>query len=189
MKKQIKKKIHEAPVTITSKQSEYSTHKDTLFVNDKDTSIEIKLNIFDFGENQKDPIIEITSFTANELTDFNSKLQSENKAAAGFKITINGGVIFIATKMVNGAIEVNNLFDELIDVAGSARQADAFLRSTIDRAQRYAHGAKQNLQTYNHFFGALTEDQKKWMEENTVSYEHEIAVAKESARLKNGGSK
>lgn len=190
MKKQFKKKVIavDAVISAFSNGSLKPEDSHVFVVSTGGDHFEITLKAHDFGEDQKDPKVKFMSFTDEELVNFNSKIKDETKAVAGFRISINDGVLFVVTKMSNGSIQAVNLFDELLDLSGNLRQADSFLRQSIDRAQRYAHDIKRNIATYNHFYGELTEDQKAWMLENTSSYEHEIEVAKISAKTRNGGN-
>lgn len=131
------------------------------------------------------PVVEFTRANAQQLREYNRSTKQDAKA--GFQIKLNDVPAYGIFQFADGSFKQDNLFDILITSVGNARQSEGMQRAMIDRAQRYAHNVKCNLAAYKHFFGELTEEQTAWMNENSVSYEHEVAVAKERAKLANGG--
>lgn len=135
---------------------------------------------------EKLPMIEIVRANAQQLREYNRS--TKQKSIQGFQVKLNDVPAYGIFAFADGSFKQDNLFDIMITAVGNARQSEGMVRAMIDRAQRYAHDVKRNIQTYNHFYGTLTDEQKAWMQENTVSYEHEMSVAKEAAKLRNGGN-
>lgn len=135
---------------------------------------------------EKLPVIEIVRANAQQLREYNRS--TKQAAVQGFQIKLNDVPAYGIFAFADGSFKQDNLFDIMITAVGNARQSEGMTRAMIDRAQRYAHDVKRNIATYNHFYGSLTDEQKAWMQENTVSYEHEMQVAKEAAKLRNGGN-
>lgn len=157
----------------------------TVHVDNVSLSVEVAVLLKDQG-GKEDFIIEVCPAHPEQLREYNRS--TKQAATAGFQVKLNGVPAYSFFILPDGSIKQDNLFDIMITAVGNARQSEGMVRAMIDKAQRYACDVKRNIATYNHFYGELTEEQKAWMLENTVSYEHEMEVAKQRAKLRNGGT-
>jgi len=153
-------------------------------VNPEGQGVLINLNLHGIDED-KQPNILITRANTQQLREYNRS--TKQNAKAGFQIQLNDVPAYGIFQFEDGSYKCDNLFDLMITAVGNARQAEGMTRAMIDRTQRYGHDVKRHLTAYKNFFGDLSEDQKQWMKENTLSYEEELAAHKQMLKTRNGG--
>lgn len=108
--------------------------------------------------------------------------RKRKKVTTGYSIKMAENVLFNVFILKDGTHEYENLYDDLLNISGNLSSQASYLRGAVQNANGYAHTVKNYVETFQHFYGPLTDEQKTWMDENTVSFEHAVEVAKLKAK-------
>lgn len=164
--------VHVMPVS-EGKEVEF---KQTCYALDEATQLRF---IIDLASDQSNPAIDVTKTSEKENVEFSSR--TKTKVASGWQITVNKEAVYNFFILTDGTIKTEDLFKQLVQLAGDSISSAAFMRGSLKKFQQFAHALRQNLTTYKNFYGELSDDQKQWMRDNTNSFEEDQKAAKERA--------
>lgn len=111
--------------------------------------------------------------------------RKHKKVIDGYSIKIANNVMFNVFLLADGSHEYENLHSDLLTLASNAVSQAGWLRGAVQNANGYAHTVKNYVETYRHFYGEMTEEQKAWMTTNLPSFEQAVAEAQARAKTKN----
>lgn len=107
------------------------------------------------------------------------------KVVDGYSIKVADNVLYNVFILADGSHQFENLHADLLTLAGNVTQQASYLRGAVQSAQGHAHTVTNIAETYLHFYGDLTKDQRDWMKENRPSFEQAIEAAKQRAKTVN----